>query len=71
MIGFAQWAHQAFHAHQITDYPSRKDQAGRREPLGLIRAAVAARTTTILNSGSAAPWSWPSQVLFPPPSACR
>ena len=55
MIGFAQWAHQAFHAHQITDYPSSKDQAGRREPLGLIRAAVAARTTTILNSGSAAP----------------
>ncbi len=55
MIGFAQWAHQAFHAHQITDYPSRKDQAGRREPLGLIRAAVAARTTTILNSGPAAP----------------
>ena len=55
MIGFAQWAHQAFHAHQITDYPSRKDQAGRREPLGLIRAAVAARTTTILNSGPTAP----------------
>jgi G3E family GTPase len=55
LIGFAQWAHQAFHAHQITDYPSRKDQAGRREPLGLIRAAVAARTTTILNSGPTAP----------------
>ncbi len=55
MIGFAQWAHQAFHAHQITDYPSRKDQAGRRNPLGLIRAAVAARTTTILNSGPTAP----------------
>ena len=55
MIGFAQWAHQAFHAHQITDYPSRMDQAGRREPLGLIRAAVAARTTTILNSGPTAP----------------
>jgi G3E family GTPase len=55
LIGFAQWAHQAFHAHQITDYPSRKDQAGRRNPLGLIRAAVAARTTTILNSGPTAP----------------
>jgi G3E family GTPase len=55
LIGFAQWAHQAFHAHQITDYPSRMDQAGRREPLGLIRAAVAARTTTILNSGPTAP----------------
>jgi G3E family GTPase len=55
LIGFAQWAHQAFHAHQITDYPSRKDQAGRRKPLGLIRAAVAARTTTILNSGPTAP----------------
>jgi G3E family GTPase len=55
LIGFAQWAHQAFHAHQITEYPSRKDQAGRREPLGLIRAAVAARTTTILNSGPTAP----------------